>query len=467
MSKRTAFFCVLTLIFASLSVFAQQLSPERQLARDILKELVEIDSTTDVIGTEQIAKAVVARLRAAGFSEEDAKIAGPDPKHSNVIIHLRGRDRSAKPIILMAHLDAVIAKKEDWSLDPYKFTEKDGYFYGRGVGDDKSGDATILTNLILWKRSGYVPARDIIALLSSDEETSGTQGISWLMQNVPDARKAEFALNADAGGGELIKAKRATFSIQASEKIYGDYEFTARDKGGHSSRPRNADNPIYRLSGALQKLAAYQFPINLNDITRTYFERAASLREPAVSADMKALAAGKATPAAIARLTADPQLNAMMRTTCTATLIEGGHAPNALPQMAKVNVNCRILPNDDLARIRRKLEEMFAPAKAELRLTSAPKPSPPSPLKPEMMQIVDRLVAKRFPGAIVLPEMSTGATDGLFVRNLGVPVYGALGLFEDPRDSRAHGKDERIGVTSFYEGVEFWNEFVPLLANRD
>ncbi len=455
-----------TCFLALSGAFAQQLSPERQLARDILKELVEINSTTEVVGTEQIAKAVVARLRAAGFSDEDAKVAGPDAKHSNVVVRLRGKDRSAKPIILMAHLDAVIAKKEDWSLDPYTFTEKDGYFYGRGVGDDKAGDASILTNLILWKRAGYVPARDILGLLSSDEETTGRLGISWLMQNVPDAKNAEFALNADAGGGELINGKQATFSIQASEKIYGDFEFTARDKGGHSSRPHNADNPIYRMSGVLQKLAAYQFPINLNDITRTYFERGAALREPAVGADMKALAAGKATPAALARLSADPQLNAMMRTTCTATMIEGGHAPNALPQMAKVNVNCRILPNDNPADIQKRLEEMFAPAKAELRLASAPKPSPPSPLKPEMMQIVDRLVAKRFPGAIVLPEMSTGATDGLFVRNVGVPVYGALALFEDPSDSRAHGKDERIGITSFYEGVEFWNEFIPLLAGK-
>jgi acetylornithine deacetylase/succinyl-diaminopimelate desuccinylase-like protein len=454
---------VVLLLCVAASSFAQSLPPERQLARDILKELVEINSTSDVVGTEQIANAVIARLRAGGFSAEDARIAGPDAKHSNVIITLHGR-ATAKPIVLMAHLDAVTARREDWSTDPYKFTERDGFYYGRGVGDDKSGDATIITNMLRWKREGWQPERDIIALLTSDEETSGNQGIHWLVENVPAVKTAELALNADAGGGELINGKRATFDIQASEKIYADYEFTVRDKGGHSSRPRNADNPIYRLAQALQRLAAYQFPLDLNDITRTYFERAAALYPANVATDMRALAAGKATPDALARLSANPQFNAMMRTTCVATLLEGGHAPNALPQMARANVNCRILPNENAADIQRKLEEIFAPNKAELRIASPAKPSPPSPLRPEIMRVFEQLVAQHFPGAFILPDMSTGATDGLWVRNAGVPVYGALALFEDPIDSRAHGRDERIGVESFFNCVDFWHDLVPALS---
>lgn len=455
--------CAAATLLAAAAFAQPPLSPERQLAHDILKELVETNSTSDVVGTEQIAKTVVARLRAGGFSEADAQIMGPDPKHSNVVIRLRGR-QAGKPILLLAHLDVVPARREDWSFDPFTLTEKDGFFYGRGSGDDKAGDATILTNLLRWRHEGFVPNRDVIALLTSDEETSGQNGINWLVQHLPDVRNADFALNADGGGGELIGGQRKVYNVQASEKIYADYQFTVRDKGGHSSRPRNPDNPIYRLAAALSRLAAYQFPINLNDITRTYFERAAALYPPSVAADMKALAAGTAAPDAIARLGQNPQFNALMRTTCVATLLEGGHASNALPQMARVNVNCRILPNDSADLVQRTLTDLFSAAQAELVVAAAPKASPASPLRPDLMRAVEQLMARRFPGVLVLPEMSTGATDGLFVRNVNVPVYGTLALFEDPAESRAHGRDERIGVESFYTGVEVWHELIPMLT---
>ena len=450
-------------VFLAASAFAQEaLTPNQQLAHDILKQLVEINTTSDVIGTEKSAKAIQQRLLAAGFSQDDAQVMGPDAKHSNVFIRLRGKS-SEKPILMIAHQDVVPARREDWSFDPFTFTEQGGYYYGRGVSDDKQGDANIITNMIRWKKEGWVPARDVIAVLTSDEETSGRNGIAWMIEHVPAMKTADLTLNADGGGGDLVNGKRTVFYVQSSEKVYADYEFTTRDRGGHSSRPRNADNPIYRLSAALDELGKYQFPINLNESTKLYFERDAALRSPEVGADMKALAAGSASPQAIARLSADPQFNALMRTTCVATMLSGGHATNALPQMAKVNVNCRILPNDDPARIQAKLVEIFAPSKAELNVASAPKPSPASPLRPDIMNAVDKLVAKMFPGAIVLPEMSTGATDGLFVRNAGVPVYGVEAEFDDPADSRAHGRDERLLAHSYYDAVEFWHELVPLL----
>jgi acetylornithine deacetylase/succinyl-diaminopimelate desuccinylase-like protein len=452
-------------LFAA-SAFAQQsLTPNQQLAHDILKQLVEINTTSDVIGTERSAKAIQQRLVDAGIASEDVQVMGPDAKHSNVFIRLRGKS-SEKPILMIAHQDVVPARREDWSFDPFTFTEQGGYYYGRGVSDDKQGDANIITNFIRWKKEGLVPAHDIIGVLTSDEETSGRNGIAWMIEHAPALRTADLTLNADGGGGDLINGKRTVFYVQSSEKVYADYEFTVRDRGGHSSRPRNADNPIYRLSAALDELGKYQFPINLNESTRLYFERDAALRSPAVGADMRALAAGTASPQATARLSADPQFNALIRTTCVATMISGGHATNALPQMAKVNVNCRILPNDDPAKIQAKLAEIFAPAKAELNVASAPKPSPASPLRPDLMKAIETLVAKHFSGALVLPEMSTGATDGLFVRNAGVPVYGVEAEFDDPADSRAHGRDERLPAKSYYDAVEFWHDLVPMLAGK-
>ena len=446
------------------AIAQQPLSADRQLARDLLKELVEIDTTSDVVGTEQAAKAIRQRLLAAGFSADDAQVIGPDPRHSNVFIRLRGRT-AVKPILLIAHLDVVPARPEDWSFPPFRFTEQDGYFYGRGVSDDKQGDANIVANMIRWKREGWIPGRDVIAVLTSDEETKGTT-IQWMIEHVPAMRTADLALNADSGAGDLVNGKRTVLNVQTSEKIYADYQFTVRARGGHSSRPRNDDNPIYRLSAALARLATHQFAVHLNDATRTYFERDAALRPASQATDMRALAAGTASAEAIGRLSGDPQLNALMRTTCVATQIEGGHAPNALPQMARVTVNCRILPSDAPAEVQRTLEDIFRPAGAELQVASAPKNSPASPLRPDLMKTIEQLSAKHFPGAIVLPQMETGATDGLFVRNAGVPVYGIKAEFDDPADSRAHGRDERLPAASYYAAVGFWYDLVMAVAGK-
>jgi len=389
---------------------------------------------------------------------------GPDAKHSNVFVRLHGRS-SDNPVLLIAHLDVVPARPEDWSFPPFTFTEREGYFYGRGVTDDKQGAANIVANMVRWKRDGLVPAHDVLAILTSDEETNGTT-IRWIIDHLPAVRTARLALNADAGAGDLINGKRTVLNVQVSEKIYADYRFTVTDKGGHSSRPRNPDNPIYRLSEALTRLASHKFPVHLNEATRTYFERDAALRAPAVAADMRALAAGTASADAMARLSADPQFNALMRTTCVATLIEGGHAPNALPQMARVNVNCRILPQDSSADVQQTLARIFAPAQAALEVVTAPKESPASPLTPDVMTAIEELSRAHFPGALVLPEMETGATDGLYLRNAGIPVYGIDAEFDDPADSRAHGRDERLPAASYYDAVEFWHDLVPRLAGK-
>jgi len=447
---------------------AQQLPSAHQLARDVFKELIEIN-TAWPNGTRKAADALAQRLVRAGFPASDVMIVGPagDARKANLLARYRGTSPAAKPILLMAHMDVVAARREDWSVDPFTFTERDGYFYGRGTSDIKDGVTMIIANFIQWKQEGWQPARDVIAVLTVDEEGGDpgpNQGIMWLVENRPELLNAEYALNTDAGGGELRNGKHVAFNVQASEKIYADYDFKITDRGGHSSLPRNPDNPIYRMARALEKLDAYQFPVKLNEITRTYFERAAAMQTPDVARDMRAAAAGHADAATLARLAQSPMYNAMLRTTCVATELQAGHAPNALPQMANVNVNCRILPNDDIPAVERTLREMFT--SAEMSYGERPKPSPPSPLRPEIMQVVEKLVGQRFPGAPVIPIMEAGATDGLYLRNKGVPVYGISAVFEDPNDVRAHGRDERVLQQSFYDAVDFWHDMVKQLAGK-
>ena len=468
--KARSFRLALVLALCSSLGVAQQLTPERQLAHDVFKQLIEINTTWEK-GTRQIADAVAARLKAAGFADSDINIVGPadNPKKANLLVRYRGSNPSLKPILLMAHMDVVEAKREDWTMDPFTFNERDGYYYGRGTTDDKVGDAEIITNFIRWKQEGWQPLRDVIAVLTTDEEggdPAPNQGIAWLVANRPELLNAEYAINTDAGGGEIRNGKRTNFNVQASEKIYADFEFKTTDRGGHSSQPRNADNPIYRIAAALQKLDAYQFPIKLNDITRGYFERSAALQAPPMAADMRALASGHADAATTQRLAQSPMYNAMMRTTCVATELQAGHAPNALPQLAQVNVNCRILPDDDLAGVERTLRGLFADSHAEMNYGERPKPSPPSPLRPEMLQVIEKLVQQHFPGSIVIPVMETGATDGLYFRNKGVPVYGISAVYEDPSDVRAHGRDERIQIQSFFDAVDFWHDMVKELAGK-
>ncbi len=431
-------------------------SADRALARAILRELVEINTTDSLGNTPRAARAMARRLVAAGFPAADVRVLiGPDAKHGNLVARYRGTGTGGRPIIGFAHLDVVPARRADWSVDPFTFLEKDGYFYGRGTTDDKVGDAILVADFIRLKRAGYRPTRDLVLVLTGDEETAGSC-IAWLLTKHRDLINAEFALNTDAGGGILRDGRPVTFEVQASEKVYATYVLEATDKGGHSSLPRPADNPIYRVAGALERLAQYQFPAKLNEVSHAYFERTAAVATGQLAADMRGVLQDPPDSAALAHLTAVPFYNSKLRTTCVATLLAAGHAENALPQSAQATVNCRVLPDQPPAEVEAVLRRLAADERITIRTGYAPIPSLPSPLTPAIMGPIERLVAEQFPGVPVVPVMEAGATDGLFLRNAGIPTYGVSAVFDDPNDVRAHGRDERIRVESFYDALEFW-----------
>ncbi len=441
-------------------------SPEayRQLAKEILRELVEI-KTTQSEGTTRAAEAVAARLRAAGFAEGDIQILGPVPHKANLVARLRGRNPAKKPILLLAHLDVVEADPADWTLDPFKFTEQDGWFYGRGTTDDKDEAAIWTTNLIRWKQEGYVPDRDIILALTADEEGGPHNGVEWLIRNHRELIDAAFALN-EGGGGVIQNGRRLSHQVQASEKVYQSFRLEVTNRGGHSSLPRS-DNAIYQLAAALGRIAAYQFPLQLNEVTRAFFERTAAIAPPEEAAAMRGILQDPPDPQAVARLSAIPAYNARMRTTCVATMLEGGHAENALPQRAAAVVNCRILPNQPAEEVLATLRRVVADPEVKIVPIAEAKPSPPSPLTPEIMGAIERTSEEMWPGVPVIPTMSTGATDALYLRRVGIPVYGVSGVFGDIDDVRAHGRDERIHSTWFFDGLEFCYRLVKRLTGGE
>ena len=433
-------------------------------AREIFKELIEINTTDTPAGNvTKAAEAMSARLKSAGFADADLRILGPDPRKGNLIARLRGNGKR-RPILLLAHLDVVEAKREDWSVDPFTFLEKDGYFYGRGTSDDKYMAAYFVANLIRLKREGVTLDRDLILALTADEEGGAFNGVNWLVQNHRELIDAEFAIN-EGGGGSMLKGKYLSNEVQASEKVYQDFRLEVRNAGGHSSLPVK-DNAIYHLAAGLARLQAYEFPISLGEITRTYFERsAAGQSDPALAADMRAVAQPTTDLAAAARLAARlPYYNAQMRTTCVATLLEGGHATNALPQLARANVNCRILPGVAPAAVKDTLTTVLADPAITVSFVGEARPSKPSPLRSDVMSVIESLTKEMYPGVVVVPVMSTGATDGLYLRNGEIPTYGVDGTFGDMEDIRAHGRDERLGVKQFYEGLEFQYRLITRLA---
>jgi CubicO group peptidase (beta-lactamase class C family)/acetylornithine deacetylase/succinyl-diaminopimelate desuccinylase-like protein len=434
-------------------------------ARAIFKELIEINTTDSVGSTTKAADAMAARLKAAGFT--DVQVLGPDPRKGNLVLRWRGTSSAGarRPLLLLAHLDVVEAKREDWSFDPFVFLEKDGYFYGRGTSDDKAMAAQFVANLIRLKEEGYTPDRDLILALTADEEGGNFNGVDWLLTNHRDLIDAEFAIN-EGGGGNMRKGKYLTNEVQASEKVFQDFRLEVTNPGGHSSLPVK-DNAIYHLSEGLARLAKFDFPVQLNEVTRAYFERSASVEsDPKVAADMRAVA--RATPdlAAASRLSAAvPYWNSMMRTTCVATRLAAGHANNALPQLASANVNCRILPGVSPASVRDKLVELLADPAITVSFVGEANPSKPSPLRPDVMSAVESLTREMFPGVVVVPVMSTGATDGLYLRNGEIPTYGIDGTFGDMDDVRAHGRDERVGVKQFFEGLDFQYRLIKILSS--
>ena len=453
----------IALLGLSVALTAQTLPHERR-ARDIYQQLVEINTTDTPAGnTTLAAEAMAARFRAAGLPDADVRVLGPDPKKHNLVVRYRGSG-TKRPLLLLAHLDVVDAKREDWSFDPFVFREEGGWFYGRGTSDDKAMASQFVANLLRLKEERFTPERDLILALTADEEGGNFNGVAWLVVNHRALVDAEFAIN-EGGGGTIRKGKYVTNNVQASEKVYQDFRLEVTNPGGHSSLPVK-DNAIYQLSAGLARLSAFEFPIQLNDVTRVFFERSATTEsDPKIADDMRA--ASRPTPdlSAAARLAALlPFWNAMMRTTCVATRLEGGHANNALPQLATATVNCRLLPGTSPESVKAKLTEVLADPAIAVSFIGAATPSAPTTLRPDVMSAVETLTREMFPGVVVVPVMSTGATDGLFLRNAGIPVFGVDGTFGDVDDVRAHGRDERVGVKQYFEGLEFQYRLIKLLA---
>jgi acetylornithine deacetylase/succinyl-diaminopimelate desuccinylase-like protein len=455
---------ILTTPFAAKS--ADALSPSQKLSFDIYKELIEIDTTTATGDTARAADAMAARLREAGFPEADVHVFSPAPKKGNLVARLRGTG-ARRPILLLAHIDVVPASREDWSYDPFKLTEQDGYFYGRGTGDDKFMAAAFVANLIRLRQEGFKPDRDIIVALETDEEIldRNSVGIRWLLQNHRDLIDAELALN-EGGGVGLKEGKPIRNSVQTSEKVSIGYQLDVRDKGGHSAIPRK-DNAIYRLAEGLTRLSKFSFPIDLNETTRLYFERTAQMEGGQIAADIRTVLSDPSDPAAApaaARLAENPVYNALLRTTCVATMLEGGTAINALPQLASAKINCRIIPGESVDQIKTTLERELADEHILVTQLGVPTLSAPSPFNDAILGPITKLSAEFFPGAVVLPTMSAGATDGSYLRNAGIPTYGHSGLAGDIHEFRAHGKDERILTKSFFTGCEYLYRLTKALS---
>jgi acetylornithine deacetylase/succinyl-diaminopimelate desuccinylase-like protein len=447
----------------SLGVLSAQSGAHETRAKEIFKQLVEINTTHSVGDTTKAAEAMAARFKAAGFTDADVRVLGPSPKKGNLVVRYRGTG-AKRPMILMAHLDVVEAKREDWSMDPFVLTEKDGYFYGRGTADDKTMAAVFVANLLRLKSEGYTPSRDIILMLTADEEGGPENGVKWLIANHRPLIDAEFAIN-EGGGGVMRKGKYVTNEVQAAEKVYQDLRLEVRNSGGHSSMPVK-DNAIYRLAAGLSRLAAFEFPPQLNDITRLYFTRAAPAQlDSQTRADMLAVVKEPMDKAAAARLSAQSAyFNSLLRTTCVATQLEGGHAPNALPQLSTANVNCRILPGVSVSSVVAELAKVLADPGIQIALVDEATPSKPAVLRDDVMTATETIVKSMFPGVPVVPVMSTGATDGLFLRNAGIPTFGVDGLFDDIDDVRAHGRDERVGIKQFNEDLEFQYRLITALS---
>jgi acetylornithine deacetylase/succinyl-diaminopimelate desuccinylase-like protein len=432
---------------------------DRMLAREVFQQLIETNTSHSVGSTTVAAEAMF--------------VGGPDDRHGNLVARYRGKPGSTlKPVLVIAHLDVVEAKREDWTTDPFQFVEKDGFFYGRGTQDIKEGDAAFVTSFLMLKKQGFVPDRDIILALTADEEGGDKNGVDWLIRNHRDLIEAGFALNPDAGGLTTAKGKPVYLGVEATEKLYADFKLTVTNPGGHSSVPTK-DNAIYQLASALGKIAAYQFPFELNAVTRAYFTALAATRTGATAKDMKAILAPKPDMAAAARLAEDPAYNSTMRTTCVATMLTAGHAPNALPQRAEANVNCRILPGHTPGEVRKVLEGVVADPKVTFKLETDGISSgedevsvTPPPLNQQVFDALHTIVNRMWPGTPVIPEMETGASDSKITMAAGIPSYGFSGMGIDEDDDRAHGKDERLGVESYFAGVEFTNLYLKALTGK-
>lgn len=453
---------LLSLAIACFAVDVMPPEPEQRLAREIYKEMIETRSGFTTGTTTPIAEAMAARLKAAGFPASDIFVGGAIPKKANLVVRYHGSG-ARKPILLLAHIDVVEALREDWSVDPFILLEKDGYFYGRGTMDDKAQAAVWIANLIRYRREGFKPDRDLIVALTADEEGGGPyNGVDWLLKNHRELIDAEFSLN-EGGRGELVDGKRIANDISLSEKTFANFRFEVRNKGGHSARPV-PDNAIYHLAGALYRLSSFTFPYRLNDVTRAYFGAMAKIEKGPLAADLAMISSANNEDAMHRVSAASPPMNAAMRTTCVATLLEGGHANNALPQLAAANINCRILPEDSVEAVLAQLKKVVADDQVSVTISVNEGASPASPMRPDILKAVNRVGDTLWPGVVTVPTMAVGGSDGRYLRVAGIPTYGVQGFFADRDDVRAHGRDERLPVRSFYEGQTFLYELVKALA---
>jgi acetylornithine deacetylase/succinyl-diaminopimelate desuccinylase-like protein len=445
-----------------------------QREHDILQQLIEINTSDSTGSTTVAAQAMAQRLREAGFAAADVAVLGPNERKGNMVARYRGPPGSnLKPILIIGHLDVVEARKEDWSTDPFRLVEQDGYYYGRGTQDMKDSDAIAVADLIRLRNEGFVPDRDIILALTADEEGGTSNGVDWLLKNHRDLIDAAFALNPDSGGVAAENGKPIAVEFEAAEKLYGDYQLLATNPGGHSSLPR-PDNAIYHVTDALERLQSTEFPFELNAVTREYFTQMARIESGDIAADMRAILKSPPDPQAIARLSKDPRYNSTMRTTCVPTMLAGGHAFNALPQRAEANVNCRIFPGHSQEQIRLDLVRLFDDAKLSVRFRadtgelldhgSGRKAMDPPPLNPGFMRALTGVSQQMWPGIPVLPIMETGASDSIFTMMAGIPSYGINGVLIDRDDVRMHGRDERVKIDSYYRGAEFYYLFLKALT---
>ena len=463
----------------STAAMARDAAPDpatRKLAFDIFKQLIEINTTDSVGNVTTASDAMAKRLLDAGFAQKDIVVDGPNDRKKNLVVRYHGNGKGGRPILMICHLDVVEARRSDWTTDPFQFVEKDGFVYGRGTQDVKSGDAILIATLIRFKKEGFVPDRDLIVALTADEEGGTSNGVDWLLKNRRDLIDAEYVLNPDSGGIDSENGKVVSVQLGATEKLYADYMVVATNPGGHSSLPR-PDNAIYELTDALDRLKASPFPPELNAVTRSFFERDANIEPKDVANDMHALVGATLDQQAAARLSkVDARFNSVLRTTCVPTKLDAGHANNALPQRAAALVNCRIFPGHSKEDIRQALQKIVADDKLKVMfvaddqglLDKAPdekSPEPP-PIRADVLKALDRISAQMWHGVPVIPEMETGASDSKYTNAAGIPSYGVSGVAVDRDDMRAHGRDERLRVTSFYEGVDFYGRILKILASH-
>jgi len=468
--------CLGSPVFA-LSPLPTATAEDRAQAKEIFKQLIEINTTDTPRGNVTTATAAMQkRFLDAGFPAEDVKLLGPDARKMNLVVRLRAAaPTSEKPVLFLCHMDVVEALRQDWTTDPFQFVEKDGYYYGRGTQDMKDGDAALVATFLRLHREGYKPRRDLILALTADEEGGKFNGASWLVKNHRELVDAAYVINPDSGGVELNHGRPVVTAVEATEKVYSDFQITAVNPGGHSSRPR-PDNAIYELTSALNKLAAYSFPFELNEVTRAYYTRLAGQETGQTAADIRAILATPPDMDAAKRLSAEPGFNSNFRTTCVATRLNAGHANNALAQTAQANVNCRIFPGHSPEEIRQQLIGILGDKKLVVKYVSdagdisdtAPERKamvPPAPIK-EVFEPLTQLTQAIWPGTPVTPVMENGASDSIYFAMAGIPCYGFSAIAMERDGDRAHGQDERLPIDSYWKSLDFFYSFAKAVSSK-